>query len=372
VALFRIEARILTRSGRSNMLAAAAYRAGARLYDQAHATCHDYIAKAGRVVASEIIGPSHMPEALKDRAQLWNTVEATEKRRDAQLAREFLLSLPHELSDAERIALVRGFVQEQCVAKGMIADIAWHRPDTARGEHPHNHHAHVLTTLRRCTRDGLAPVKTRAWNAQSQLHTWRAAYAAHCNQALVRAGQQTRVDHRPLAAQKTDALQNGDLRSAFRLNRLPEPYIPRTALRAGRTMAAPPQTAQRYQAKLDIIARNAAQTRQAGENLRELFMRLDARPAAADPDPQNALKDLLFPLFEEKHDARIPREWLLKKVLAEQPLLALVTWLMSDAQLLEELRRQRLAALEKRYGRAQGEQHTQAKTHTRQRVRRRQ
>jgi len=354
------------------MLAAAAYRAGARLYDQAHATCHDYIAKAGRVVASEIIGPSHMPEALKDRAQLWNTVEATEKRRDAQLAREFLLSLPHELTDAERIALVRGFVQEQCVAKGMIADIAWHRPDTARGEHPHNHHAHVLTTLRRCTRDGLAPVKTRAWNAQSQLQAWRAAYAAHCNQALARSGHQARVDHRRLAAQKVDALQNGDLRSAFRLNRFPEPYIPRAALRAGRTMAAPPQTSKTYQAKLDIIARNAAQTRQAGEILRELFMRLDARPAAADPDPHKALKDLLFPLFEEKHDARIPREWLLKKVLAEQPLLALVTWLMSDAQLLEELRRQRLAALEKRYGRAEKVQRGQEKTRARQRVRRRQ
>jgi len=372
VALFRIEARILTRSTGSNMLAAAAYRSGTRLHDQMNATTHDYTAKAGRVVATEIIGPSHMPDALKDRARLWTTVEQTEKRRDAQLAREFLLSLPHELSDAERIALVRGFVQEQCVAKGMIADIAWHRPDTARGEHPHNHHAHVLTTLRRCTPDGLAPVKTRAWNAQSQLHTWRAAYAAHCNQALARAGHQTRVDHRPLTAQKTDALQKGDLRSAFRLNRLPEPYIPRAALRAGRSLAEQSQTAQRYQAKLDIIARNAAQTRQAGENLRELFMRLDARPAAADPDPHKALKDLLFPLFEETRDARIPREWLLKKVLAEQPLLALVTWLMSDAQLLEELRQQRIAALEKRYGRAQGAQHRQAIPRSRQRVRYRQ
>jgi len=372
VALFRIEARILTRSTGSNMLAAAAYRAGARLYDQAHATCHDYTAKAGRVVATEIIGPAGMPDAFHDRARLWTTVEQTEKRRDAQMAREFLLSLPHELSDGERIALVRGFVQEQCVAKGMIADIAWHRPDTARGEHPHNHHAHVLTTLRRCTPDGLAPVKTRAWNAQSQLHTWRAAYAAHCNQALARAGHQTRVDHRPLTTQKVDALQNGDLRSAFKLNRFPEPYISRAALRAGRSMAAPLQTAQRYQAKLDIIARNAAQTREAGENLRELFMRLDARPAAADPDPQSALKDLLFPLFEENTQPKIPREWLLKKVLAEQPLLALVTWLMSDAQLLEELRRQRIAALEKRYGRAEKVHRAQTKTRARQRVRRRQ
>jgi hypothetical protein len=372
VALFRIEARILTRSTGSNMLAAAAYRSGTRLHDQMNATTHDYTAKAGRVVATEIIGPAHMPEALRDRTQLWKTVEATEKRCDAQLAREFLLSLPHELSDGERIALVRSFVQEQYVAKGMVADIAWHRPDTACGEHPHNHHAHVLTTLRRCTPHGLAPVKTRAWNAQSQLHAWRAAYAAHCNQALARAGHQNRVDHRTLTAQKVDALQNGDLRSAFRLNRFPEPYIPRAALRAGRTTASPPYIAKSYQAKLDIIARNAAQTREAGENLRELFIRLDARPAAADPDPQSALKDLLFPLFEENTQPKIPREWLLKKVLAEQPLLALVTWLMSDAQLLEELRRQRIAALEKRYGRAEQVERGQTQTRARQRVRRRQ
>jgi len=88
---------------------AAAYRAGARLHEHAHATCHDYTAKAGRVVVTEIIVPAHMPDAFQDRARLWNTVEQTEKRRDARLAREFLLSLPHDLSDGKRIALMRGF-----------------------------------------------------------------------------------------------------------------------------------------------------------------------------------------------------------------------------------------------------------------------
>ena len=117
MALFRIEARIITRTAGSSVVAAAAYRAGERLHDRVSASHHDYTAKAGRVVASEIIGPRNMPEGLRDRARLWNTVEAVEKRRDAQLAREFLLSLPHELTDAERIALVRGFVSEQLTVK---------------------------------------------------------------------------------------------------------------------------------------------------------------------------------------------------------------------------------------------------------------
>ena len=48
---------------------------------------------------------------------LWNHVEKIEKRRDAKLAREINVSLPHELTAEERLALIRGFVMEEFVAR---------------------------------------------------------------------------------------------------------------------------------------------------------------------------------------------------------------------------------------------------------------
>ena len=59
---------------------------------------------------------------------LWNHVEKMEKRRDAQLAREINVSLPHELTPGERLTLIRGFVTEEFVARGMVADLTLHDP----------------------------------------------------------------------------------------------------------------------------------------------------------------------------------------------------------------------------------------------------
>ncbi len=44
---------------------------------------------------------------MRDRAQLWNAVEKVEKRKDAQIARDLVLSLPHELTHEQRVELVR-------------------------------------------------------------------------------------------------------------------------------------------------------------------------------------------------------------------------------------------------------------------------
>src|SRR3546814_11050365 len=77
--------------------------------------------KAG-VVHSEILAPEGAPERLNDRATLWNEVEAGEKRKDAQLAREVEFSIPRELNQQQGIQLARD------LAKRRSADGAWLRP----------------------------------------------------------------------------------------------------------------------------------------------------------------------------------------------------------------------------------------------------
>ena len=81
------------------------------------------------MIASEIMLPPHAPEIYLDRATLWNAVENCEKHPKAQLAYSFDIAMQNELTLEENMELARKFVQEQFVAKGMIADLAFHSPD---------------------------------------------------------------------------------------------------------------------------------------------------------------------------------------------------------------------------------------------------
>lgn len=212
---------VIGRSDGHSAVAAAAYRAGAKLRDEGTGQEHDYSGRRG-VAHSEILLPAGCDERFAERAYLWNEVEASEKRKDAQLCRSVTLALPHELTAEQRLSLTRHFVQEQFVSKGMIADFAIHEPVAEKGENPKNFHAHVLLTLRKGTAAGLHPVKTREWNAKANMEHWRAAWSAAQNRILERHGHKDRVDHRRLDEQRADAWQRGEVAKAVALTRYPE------------------------------------------------------------------------------------------------------------------------------------------------------
>jgi hypothetical protein len=107
----------------------------------------------------------------------------------------------------------------------MVADVAIHAPVPEKGDHPKNHHAHIMLTLRQATAQGLRAVKTREWNSDTLLVQWSALWAEHQNRALARAGHQARVDHRSLLAQCIDAKRRGDLALAIALDRKPELHV---------------------------------------------------------------------------------------------------------------------------------------------------
>ena len=102
---------------------------------------HDYTRKGG-IVHAEIMLPAHAPPEFADRSILWNSVEQSEKARDSQLAREIEAALPRELSGEEQLALVRAYVKDNFVDKGMCADFAIHDKGTG------NPHVHIMLTLR--------------------------------------------------------------------------------------------------------------------------------------------------------------------------------------------------------------------------------
>ncbi len=197
MAIYRFEAKIVSRSAGRSATAAAAYRAATRLTDSRTGLAFNYSRKRG-VLHTEILAPADAPDWMGDRSRLWNAVEIAEKRKDAQLARDLVLSLPHELTHEQRVVLIREFAGEAFVARGMIADVAIHAPDH-RGD-DRNHHAHVLLTMRSLMGQGFGP-KVRDWNETSQLEAWRAGWAMAVNRHLERAGCPARVDHRSLAGQ---------------------------------------------------------------------------------------------------------------------------------------------------------------------------
>ena len=108
-----------------------------------------------------ILLPAGAPEAWGDRTTLWNAVEAAERRRDAQLARELEIALPRELSEREAIRLAEDFVRTECVARGMAADIAIHWGQGSDGQP--QPHAHILLTLRGVADEAFGPKRGGEW-----------------------------------------------------------------------------------------------------------------------------------------------------------------------------------------------------------------
>ncbi len=204
----------------ASAVSAAAYRAREVLKDERTGRTEDYRRKGG-LQRAEIMLPEGAAPWLADRARLWNHVEATEKRKDAQLAREINLALPHELTDEQRYELVRSFVRDQFVSEGMVADIAWHKPVPESGDDPRNFHAHIMLTLRQATETGLRRVKTREWNGRGRLEIWREEWRDYQNSMLREAGHKARVDHRSLTEQREEAWLRGDRRAAAMLDRNP-------------------------------------------------------------------------------------------------------------------------------------------------------
>lgn len=223
MASYHLTAKIIGRSDGRSAVAAAAYRSGSLLERDETGDTQDYRRKGG-IVSADLLTPEYAPEWARDRSQLWNGVEAVETRSNSQLAREFELALPNELTPVQARALVIGWARRELVARGMCADVCVHDPEPVPGK-CRNRHAHVLCTVRGFDGDGWARTKDRSWNDKSLLRDLRASWAEAQNSALQAAGCVDRVDHRSLADQRQAALDAGDLVGAEALDRPPEPRL---------------------------------------------------------------------------------------------------------------------------------------------------
>jgi hypothetical protein len=225
MAIYHCTCKIISRGQGRSAVGAAAYRSGEKLYNEYDGIEHDYTKKGG-VVYSEIMLCENAPKEYQDRQTLWNAVEQIEKSSKAQLAREYEVALPVELSREEQIKLVRDFAKENFVDNGMCVDFSIHDKEDG------NPHAHIMLTTRPIEQDNswgvkqkkeyildkngqkqydkkkqtykCKTVKTTNWDSKEFLQHSRESWAEKVNQELEKKSLPQRIDHRSLKEQGVD------------------------------------------------------------------------------------------------------------------------------------------------------------------------
>lgn len=215
MAIYFLNIKTFGRTDGSSAPGAAAYRAGERIRDERTGRVYDHSSRQD-VLHKEILLPARYADSslewAQDRASLWNAAERAETRRNARVAREYLVALPFELSKEQQITLVRGFSQELADRYRFAVDMAIHAPRDFPGSDPRNFHAHLLATTRQVMTEGLG-AKTSLELGDAARHELglepaiqellfaRKRWAEATNEALRVADHAARVDYRSLEAQ---------------------------------------------------------------------------------------------------------------------------------------------------------------------------
>jgi ATP-dependent exoDNAse (exonuclease V) alpha subunit len=216
MAIYHLSVKPISRAGGRSATAAAAYRSGELVHDLTSDEVFDYTRKRG-VEHSEIVLPTAAARAdinwARDRQALWNAAEIAEVRKDARVAREYEVALPHELNRGQRVELVRAFSAELANRYGVAVDFSIHAPH--RNGDERNHHAHIMTSTREVTATGLGSKAAIEWSdtdrrkkglepAKTEVKAIRERWAALTNEHLLERGIEVRVDHRSLQEQGID------------------------------------------------------------------------------------------------------------------------------------------------------------------------
>ena len=214
MALAHGRLKMISRSNR-NTVRALAYRTGCKVYDHRIGELMVTVKKVHEVQHVELLLPQDAPEWALELRNLIATdrqkgvqkfsdiVEASEKRKDAQVYREYEFALPREFSDEQCINLANEFIQDQMCGQGMAVLANFHLDiDEETGER--KPHCHALMLTRRLTELGLSLKKEVDWNRRSLGAELREQFVAYTNFHLKMYGFDERLDHRSYAERGID------------------------------------------------------------------------------------------------------------------------------------------------------------------------
>ncbi len=250
MAIYHLHVKNHGRRSGTSIVAAAAYRAGETLPNEAE---EKESAFGGRrdVVFTEIRAPAGAPAWMSERAPLWNAVEAAEKRKDSRLAKEIEVAIPRELPRTAWPVLARAMA-DAYVSLGHVVDLAIHDDGTLR-----NPHIHFLLTTRLVGPGGFGG-KLRDADGKAFVKEARARWETLANAALSAAGVDATIDARSYAARGIEREPGQHQR--------PDPTARRT------------RREERQMVGLDHDMLEARRELLAEETIRERFPQLAARP----------------------------------------------------------------------------------------------
>lgn len=184
-----------SRSKGHSAVAGCAYRLGLAMVDERTGRAYDYTRKSG-VVWSEHMAPEGAPAWQQDPAQFWNRVEAAEKRKDAQIARDFRIPIPLGFSERDAKDLAQRMARTLRDDLAAPVSVALHRDaerdrfgevkDGTRG-----FHAHIFIPARGVEPDAMAAKKLGVFldlgnknKSGEWVEKWNEAWATHANNII--------------------------------------------------------------------------------------------------------------------------------------------------------------------------------------------
>ncbi|RAP59667.1 hypothetical protein BTJ49_03230 [Oleiagrimonas sp. MCCC 1A03011] len=143
-------------------MAGAAYRLGLKLFDERTGKWHDFRRRklGEEIVRALTVAPKDAPAWATDPGLLWNKVEAMEKRKDAQVARDYRIPIPFGLTDQQAGDLAEEMARYIAANLNVPVSMGLHRDadrDVLGAVKPNDKqgfHAHLYFPTRRLAKVG--------------------------------------------------------------------------------------------------------------------------------------------------------------------------------------------------------------------------
>lgn len=199
MANYHLEVKAISRGKSHSVTGRVNYISGEKLYDSY--TGRTYYRKRHDILYGRIFLPDNAPLSFLNLQTMCTEIENSEKRYDARTAREFIGSLPNELSYEEQCQIIDNYIGENFTAYGLGAIAAFHEGRNKSDPTRNNPHVHIIVTTRTIGPDGFSRKKDREHDRRKYINIWREQWATVQNRAYERAGYDKRVSHESLEVQ---------------------------------------------------------------------------------------------------------------------------------------------------------------------------
>lgn len=204
MANYHFEIKNISRSKGGSITRRASYILGEKLHDNfLNQGCYK---NRSDVLFQGVFLPRAAPPEYGDVQTICDAIDKAEKRYDARTAKEFIGSLPNELSINEIVKIVAEFIAVNFTERGLAVIAAIHEGHNVETEKHNNPHVHILVTTRTLSADGFSNKKLRELDLRKNVEVWREHWARLQNRAYERNNLNIRVSHESLEVQGKERL----------------------------------------------------------------------------------------------------------------------------------------------------------------------